>query len=119
MSDRKWTQEELIAMAVESEWPDPTPKHLVVYSFDIDPESKKILLNAYFDAPISDDEEENMWNIEGRVADHFPDEWRVNTKIEILTTSHIPDIFRSGTLYRRGDKETPRARWRARHPKAR
>jgi len=115
MSDRRWTQEQLIELAVESEWPNPTPNHLVGYFFDIDSLSKSIVLNVYFDAPVADDEKESMWVIEGRVSDHFPDKWQVQTKIEILAVSQRPDVPRSGTIYRRGDKETPLDRWRVRH----
>lgn len=117
MSDRKWTQEQLIEMAAGSEWPNPTPTHLAAYYFDIDYSSKKIFLTVYFDAPISDDEEENIWSIEGRIADHFSDEWRVGTKIQVITADQTPNTPHSGTIYRRGDKETPWDRWRARHGK--
>lgn len=116
MSPGKWTLEETITWSVEQEWPAITPQGLIAYSYAIDRPGKNVALIAHFDAAPSDDEKDDLWDVEGAVLAQLPDGWYTVTTFEILTPGQLPTLPPGAVLYRRGDKETPWHRWGARHP---
>ena len=116
MNPNKWTLEEIIAWSVEQEWPAITPQSLIAYSYTIDRPGKNVALTAHFDAAPSDDEKDDLWDIEGAGLAQRPDGWYTMPTFEVLPPGQLPTLLPGAVLYRRGDKETPRHRWAARYP---
>lgn len=113
MGPSKWTQEETIIAAAESEWPIRTPDALVAFSFDVDPNDKIVRLRAHIDGALSEEEMEDMWDVEGGVITHLAEGWQTRFDIETVPLDQSPQLLPGGVIYRRGDQQTPHQRWAA------
>jgi hypothetical protein len=88
---------------------------LLAYSFSVDRTTRTVMLRAIFDQAPSDQDSACIWELEGAIGVHFPDEWRVSTNFEILPPAQEPDLGNDEVLHRRGAAMTPRQRWQHRH----
>jgi hypothetical protein len=80
-----------VRASLHNEWPNLPIFGLRSYAFEIDNSKKRVLLTAIFNRPISAEDKEQFWVIEGILATHLDDEWVVSTEF-----SHA------------GDERTPR-----------
>jgi hypothetical protein len=103
MVKRTETWEERVRWYAEREWPDRAIETLLAYAFAVDRAAKSLRLRAIFDHAPSDQDKADMWELEGGIGVHFPDDWQVSTWFEIVHPSKGPDLGRDEVLYRRGD----------------
>lgn len=116
MTERTETWEERIRWYAEREWPDRAIQTLLTYCFAVDRAAKRVTLRAIFEQAPSDQDKADMWELEGGIGVHFPDDWQVTTKLEIVPPAQVPDLGSDEVLYRRGEAMTPRERLQQGHP---
>lgn len=111
MIERTGTWEERVRWYAEMEWPEHAMEALLAYCFAVDRAAKTVTLRALFDHAPSDQEKSDLWELEGGIGVHFPDEWQITTKFEMLPPAKEADLGNVEFIYRRGDAITPRDRW--------
>ena len=112
MVKRTETWEERVRWYAEREWPNHTVDGLLAYCFAVDRGAKRVRLRAIFDHAPSDQEKADMWELEGGIGVHFPDDWQVSTNFEMVSPGQAADLNGDDALYRRGDTMTPLERWK-------
>jgi hypothetical protein len=78
-------------------------------SFSVDREAKDILFAAVFDGPISDDDQDAVWEIEWAVGAQLDDDWQANTQFVRLEEGGFSVPDRSITLFDREAGVSPKA----------
>jgi hypothetical protein len=111
MNDSRPTWEEWVAGAAEMAWPSRTPNGLVACSFQVDPQHKHVTVVFHVDAELSDEEHDDLSDVEGGILAHLPDDWQTRIEFENMTQGDTPHLLASAVIYRRGDVQTPSERW--------
>lgn len=109
MTSSEWTYEELVIASAGSEWPDSPPTRLVSYLVMVDRHAKELWLTAMFDGPVSDDDRDEIWAIEGAVGSQLPDDWQANTKFILRDEGGLVPSHQSIKIFERGTALNPKA----------
>jgi len=116
MNQPKTSWEDLVSATAGMEWPDQTPAALVLCSFRVDRAERLIHLLFQFDAALTNDELDDLSEVEGGILSHLPDEWQTRLKFQQISKGITPPPLPGGTIYRRGDVQTPLERWMSKQP---
>ncbi|MBE9607695.1 hypothetical protein IAI18_22720 [Acetobacteraceae bacterium H6797] len=111
MNHSKQTWEEWVTGAAEMAWPLLTPAGLVACSVRVDRESKRVAVAFHLDAELTEEEHDDLSDVEGSILVQLPDDWQTRLIFERLSPGQPTDLSGAEVIYRRGDTETPFERW--------
>lgn len=107
--------ERLVIDSIEAAWPEKPVPSLKLYTYHIDASNKIVKFKVFLDVEISENEREDIWDIDVELSTHLPDDWSTST-VFIVPKSDQFLTCDDRIAFRRGESVTPKDRYRIRFP---